>query len=361
MRVVAVNPGSSTLKVSLVEGDRREREVASELHDDFDAALAAALAKLPEGRPDAAAVRVVHGGNLFGGPTLAESEETIDRIASLSPLAPLHQPSAVSALRALSRVLPRTPRVACFDTSFHRTLPPAAYRYAVPEPWYAEHGVRRYGFHGLSYAYVAGELPRLARARPSRVVALHLGSGASACALQDGVSVDTTMGLTPLEGLVMGTRPGVLDPGVVPYLVRRGMSAEDVERALEKRSGLLGLSGATGDYRALGESARDGDPKAALALEVFARRVASAVAQMAASLGGLDAVAYTGGIGEHAASLRADVAARLAFLGLAVDPERNAAKGDREISPAGARARTFVIEAMEDVTMAREAAAVLGA
>jgi acetate kinase len=306
-------------------------------------------------------VRVVHGGDLFGGPVRVDGEETLAKIASLAPLAPLHQPSAVAALRALGRVLPGAPRVACFDTAFHRTLAPAAYRYAVPESWYAEHGVRRHGFHGLSYAYVAGELPRLLGVLPRRVVALHLGSGASACALENGVSVDTTMGLTPLEGLVMGTRPGLLDPGVVPYLLRRGLSLEHVEHALEKESGLFGLSGGTSDYRALTESARRGDANAALALEVFARRVASAAAQMAASLGGLDALVYTGGIGENAGSLRSDVASRLAFLGAALDEGRNAARGDREVSPDRARVRTFVMEAKEDVTMAREAAALLGA
>jgi acetate kinase len=361
VKVLAVNPGSSTLKVSLVANEAREREIGVELSGgDLDASLADALERLAVGEVDAAAVRVVHGGDVFRGPARV-TDETIAAIEELTPLAPLHQPSAVAALRALARLLPETPRVACFDTAFHATLPPEAFRYAVPESWYREHGVRRFGFHGLSYAYLARELPRLAGAgAPSSVVALHLGSGASACAMAGGVSVDTTMGLTPLEGLVMGTRPGVLDPGVVPFLMRRGLTLDAIEHALEKESGLRGLSGTSSDYRTLARAAAGGDASAALALTVFARRVASAVAQMAASLGGIEALVFTGGIGEHAAELRADVAARLAFLDLALDEERNSAGGDREISAPGARIRAFVIEAREDVTMAREAAGVLG-
>jgi acetate kinase len=359
VRVLAVNPGSSTLKVALVAGGRREQEIGARLDDDFDAALASALDRLGTREVDAAAVRVVHGGDVFRSAVRVDGDDTLEAIASLTPLAPLHQPSAVASLRALARVLPAVPRVACFDTAFHATLAPEAYRYAVPEAWFRDHGVRRHGFHGLSFASVAREMERILGGT-ARVVALHLGSGASACAMAGGVSVDTTMGLTPLEGLVMGTRPGVLDPGVVPYLIRRGLSPEAIERALEKESGLLGLSGVTADFRELVAAAASGDARAALALAVFARRVAMAVAQMAAALSGVDAVVFTGGIGEHAAELRADVASRLAFLGMALDPAANASgEPDREITAAGARVRTFVLEAREDVTMALEAEALL--
>ncbi len=342
--------------------EAREREITTKLFGgDADTALAQAVRDLAPGAVDAAAVRVVHGGPGFRAAVRA-NEETIAAIEALSPLAPLHQPSAAAALRALARGLPDVPRVACFDTAFHATLPEEAWRYAVPESWLTRHGIRRFGFHGLSYAHLVRELPRLSGGSlPQRVVALHLGSGASACALLDGVSVDTTMGLTPMEGLVMGTRPGLLDPGIVPYLLRSGVPLDALERALEKESGLRGLSGTSSDYLTLVHAARQGDRKAALALAVFERRVASAVAQMASSLAGLDALVFTGGIGENAGELRSGVASRLGFLGLSLDEERNRAGGDREISaPARESVRAFVIEAREDVTMAREAAEVLG-
>jgi acetate kinase len=360
VRVLAVNPGSSTLKLSLVEGEKRRREITTKLFgSEVEGALGEALRELAPGAVDAAAVRVVHGGTQFRSAALAD-DAVVEGIESLAPLAPLHQPSAVAALRALASALPGTPRVACFDTAFHATLAEEAFRYAVPRSWLTDHGVRRFGFHGLSYAYLASELPRLAGSAPRRAVLLHLGSGASACALSEGVSVDTTMGMTPLEGLVMGTRPGVLDPGVVPHLLKRGVPLDRIERALEKESGLRGLSGSSSDYRTLVDATENGDIDAALALGVFEKRVASGVAQMAACLGGLDALVYSGGIGENVPTLRTGVAQRLAFLGLALDQDRNHGEGDREIGAKDARARTFVLEAREDVTMAREAAAVLG-
>jgi acetate kinase len=253
-----------------------------------------------------------------------------------------------------------------FDTAFHQTMPPAAYRYAVPEEWYTRHGVRRYGFHGTSHRFVAERAAALLGKRPDevRLVTAHLGNGCSAAAIRDGVSVDTTMGLTPLEGLVMGTRSGDVDPGVFGYLAGRiGQSAEELTDVLNNRSGLLGLSGASNDMRTVQDAAARGDERARLALDVFVHRLAKAIAGLVTSLDRLDALVFTGGIGENSAVVRGLVLARLGFLGLAEDPEANAAHGR---ATGGRISRSAPVQALvvptdEELMIARDTARLIAA
>lgn len=332
MNILVLNPGSSTLKFAL--GD----ESGTIEHARMTEATAEVLRKFA-GRIDAVGCRVVHGGSRFVQPTIVD-DAVLDGIRELSALAPLHNPLAVEVIEEVRRSLPRVPIVAVFDTAFHQTMPPVASTYAVPP----ELGVRRYGFHGISYAYIAS------RIHVERLIACHLGNGASVCAMRDGKSVDTSMGLTPMEGLVMGTRAGDLDPGVILHLLRRGVDVDDL---LNHRSGLLGLSGTSGDVRTLQES---NDPRAALALEVFAYRVSKYVGAYAAVLGGVDALVFTAGIGEHSAPMRARICAPLAHLGIALDDALNraAAKGDRAIG-----AKVWVIPTHEELEIARAVAAAL--
>ncbi len=286
--------------------------------------------------------RIVHGGDHFTGPARIDDAVLAD-MEALSPLAPLHQTHNVAAIRAVSAARPALPQVACFDTAFHRTLPGVARRWALPDRF----GLRRYGFHGLSYEWIAGQLaPPLAA---GRVIVAHLGSGASLCALAAGRSVETTMGTTPLDGLVMGTRCGSLDPGVVLYLLQeRGMPAAEVEHLLYHEAGLLGASGVSADMRQLHGSEA---PAAGAAVELFAYRVAQLAGGLMAALGGLDGFVFTGGIGEHDARVRALVADHLRWLGVAVDPGRPA---PGRISPAGSAVEVWVIPTDEEAVIARQ-------
>lgn len=322
--------------------------------EDPEAMLLAWLGEHGGGAPCAVGHRVVHGGVRHTGPALVD-DALLTELDALSPLAPLHQPHNLEPIRRLRAHAPDLPQVACFDTSFHRGHPEVADRFALPEALFAQ-GVRRYGFHGLSYAWIAA---RFAEMTPSlaagRVIAAHLGSGCSACAMIGGRSVDSTMGFTALEGLVMGTRPGQLDAGVVLYLMQQGMDAAAIEHLLYHESGLKGLSGISGDVRDL---LADGGARARLALDVFVYRAAGAFATLAAAMGGVDAVIFTAGIGENAAEIRAAIAARCAWLGLAVDPARNAANGPL-ISAAGSRVAAYVIPTDEEATIARETLSVL--
>ena len=287
----------------------------------LDALLAFVDAHL--GRDGLAAVghRVVHGGADHSAPEVV-TPALLAALEALTPLDPLHMPDNLAPMRALVTARPTLVQVACFDTAFHHTLPPVAARFALPRA-VSEAGVRRYGFHGLSYEYIAGRLkqdaPDLAR---GRVIIAHLGSGASLCALQGGRSIDTTTGFSALDGLVMATRCGSLDPGVILYLGRQGHSLSDIEDILYRRSGLLGVSGISGDIRILLAS---DDPHARDAIELFTYRIASEAAAMASALGGLDGLVFTAGIGEHAPAIRAAVGARLAWLGLRLEPAANAA------------------------------------
>lgn len=300
----------------------------------------------------AVAHRVVHGGERFTTPTPVD-DAVAGELERLVPLAPLHMPANLAALRVARRMLPQVPHVAVFDTAFHAGLPPRAARYAVPEAWYREHGVRKYGFHGPSHDGASRRVAELlGRPREAlRIVTLHLGNGASATAVDRGRSVDTSMGFTPLAGLPMGTRPGDLDPGVVPHLLRRGLTLDALEEALHRGSGLLGLSGRSHDVRDLRGAAAEGDGAATLALEVFAYRVRCALGAYAFAMGALDAVAFTGGIGEHDAPMRERILEGLDAFGIVADPDANRAGGPR-IDAAGAGVALFVLPTDEEGVMA---------
>jgi acetate kinase len=278
-------------------------------------------------------------------------------------MAPLHQVKSLAALDAVSEVLPGVPAVACFDTAFHHTLPPEAYTYALPAAWRARWPVRRYGFHGLSHAWIARRAPDLLGIPPGRprVVSCHLGAGASLCAIAGGRSVDTTMGFTPLEGLVMATRSGTVDPGLLLWLIERtNMPERELASALEHRSGLLGLAGSA-DMRELLVRADGDDGNARLALDVYEHRLRAGIAAMAAALGGLDALVFTGGVGERSPEIRTRAVAGLGFLGLAIDAHRNSlATGDADITASHAQAHTLVIRTREDLEIARQARLVVG-
>jgi acetate kinase len=356
VRVLVVNPGSSTLKLRLLDGGdelvaERDLDVpgASLDRDELGAALDGLQA-------DAIGYRVVHGGRRFHGPARVDAE-TLAGIAELRDLAPLHQDNALAAIDAVSRARPGVPGVACFDTAFHANLPPAASTYALPGAWRDRWNLRRYGFHGLSHAYVARRVAELL-GRPATglgTVSCHLGAGASLCAIRDGESIDTTMGFTPLEGLVMATRSGSVDPGLLLWLVERaGVSVGALGSALEHDSGLLGLSGTADMRRVVADEAAGREP-AALALDVYAHRLRAGIAAMTAALGGLDVLAFTGGVGEHAPAVRARAAEGLGFLGIGLDPAANeAATTDADVTAGAAPVRTFVVTAREDLEIARQ-------
>ena len=306
---------------------------------------------------DAVGHRVVHGGTTFTRPALLDRRVRAG-IAALTDLAPLHQPKSLAAMEAVGAVLPDVPAVACFDTAFHATLPAAASTYALPLRWRQRWDLRRYGFHGLSHAYSSRRVADLAgRADDAtlRVVTCHLGAGASLAAVLGGRSVDTTMGFTPLEGLVMATRSGTVDPGLVLWLAEHeGMPPAELAATLEHRSGLLGLAG-TDDMRVILTGAAAGEASHRLALDVYLHRLRGAIASMTASMGGVDAIAFTGGVGERAPAVRAMAAGGLGFLGIALDAAANegSGSGDREIGSPGAAVRAFVIPAREEVEIAR--------
>ncbi|HET6794116.1 MAG TPA: acetate/propionate family kinase [Acidimicrobiales bacterium] len=359
--VLAVNAGSTTLKLSVVTP--QEAVTAATTVDPWDGDEGPVAGFLEEvggiAAIGAVAHRVVHGGPEGSGPELVD-EDVVARIAGLTPLAPLHQSRALAAVRAVARIAPDVPAVACYDTAYHATLPEAARAYAVPEEWVRRWGLRRYGFHGLSHAHAARRAAEMTGAGDVRVVSAHLGSGASLCASHSGRSVDTTMGFTPLEGLVMATRSGTVDPGLVLWLWRQGLGVDEVTRGLEGEGGLAALAGRGGDMRLVVEAAGAGDDRAALAVDVWLHRLVREAGAMAAVLGGVDAFVFTGGIGEHQPGLRSAVAARLSHLGLDLDEAANrSGTGDRDLSTRSARCRMLVVEAHEDLEMARQARALL--
>ncbi|MFI0412416.1 acetate/propionate family kinase [Actinomadura sp. 3N508] len=354
MRVLTVNPGSSSVKLSLLEADdtvRARIELPTGGADRAAERVLASVARLP--RPDAVGIRFVHGGRDYIQPVLIDDEVT-KRLDALADLAPLHQPLSLHALGEIRRALPGVPAVACFDTAFHATLPEAAATYAIPAEWRERFGLRRYGFHGLSHSYAARRAAELLDADLSglRLVVCHLGAGASLCAVAGGRSVDTTMGFTPLDGLVMATRAGAIDPGIPLWLLAHGVPAAEVSDGLEHHSGLRALAG-TGDMRELRSRAAAGDEAVASALAVYHHRLRACAAAMTAALGGLDALVFTGGIGEHDPLARRRLVADLAYLGARIDPERNAAAhGDTLISPPDAAVAAVVVTAREDLEIA---------
>jgi acetate kinase len=298
---------------------------------------------------------VVHGGPDYDRPVLID-DNVIARLERFVPLAPLHQPNNLAPIRSIRARFPDLPQVACFDTAFHRGHGAVADHYAIPERFYDE-GVRRYGFHGLSYEFVAQSLPQVAPPiAGGRVIVAHLGSGASMCALSAGRSIESTMGFTALDGVPMGTRPGQIDPGVVLYLIdQKRMSAAEVQKLLYNECGLKGLSGISNDVRELETST---DPKAAFALDYFAYRIGLNAGMLAAALGGVDGFVFTAGIGENSPSMRARIARHLAWLGLEIDPAANAARGPL-ISRPGSRVAAYVIPTDEELMIARHTLALL--
>ena len=357
VRVLVVNAGSSSLKLRLLD-DNDVLEQSADLAvstDGFDGAgLAAILADWTV--PDAVGHRIVHGGTAFTGAVRIDADVE-QQLRDLTDLAPLHQPASLAGLDAVSERLPEVPAVACFDTAFHATIPAAAYTYAVPRHWRERYQIRRYGFHGLSHAYASRRAAELL-GRPLdrlRIVTCHLGAGASLAAVLGGRSVDTTMGFTPLEGLVMATRSGTVDPGLVLWLEEHEhLTPHDVATALEERSGLLALAGSA-DMRTVVAAAGRGEPDAVLAVDVYTHRLAAAIAAMTAATGGLDALVFTGGVGEHAPVVRRRAAEALGYLGVSLDGRNDGARQDTEISPPGASVACLVITAREDLQIAGEA------
>ncbi|MGL5116669.1 MAG: acetate/propionate family kinase [Beijerinckiaceae bacterium] len=309
--------------------------------------------RFPASKVTAVGHRVVHGGLEHDRPVLINAE-TLEKLADLNPLAPLHQPHNLSGVRAAMAAFPGAPQVACFDTAFHRAQPFVNEAFAIPRALYDE-GVRRYGFHGLSYEYVTSKLSEIAPYHAAgRVIVCHLGSGASMCAIRSGLSVASTMGFSALDGLPMGTRPGHLDPGVLLYLMeKKGMDAKAISDLLYKQSGLKGLSGISNDMRDLEAST---DPKAKEAIDYFVFRVRREIGGMAAVLEGLDAIVFCGGIGENSASIRESVLEAMEWLGVELDLTRNRA-GAEIISSDRSRVRVFVIQTNEELMIARHTAA----
>jgi acetate kinase len=357
VRVLTVNAGSSSLKLSLLDDDDRPLLSSSlpSAHGQLDeAALRAELE--PAGPIDAVGHRIVHGGTEFVEPVLID-EQVRRRLEALTDLAPLHQPKSLHALELVSRILPDVPAVGCFDTAFHARIPEAAATYALPSEWRKRWHLRRFGFHGLSHAYASRRAAQLAGERLDRlrIVTCHLGAGASLAAVERGVSVDTTMGFTPLEGLVMATRSGSVDPGLILWLEEHvGIPPSELAATLEYRSGLLGLAGSA-DMQVVLSAEQAGDADAALAVGVYLHRLRAGIAAMAAAMDGLDVLVFTGGVGENAPAIRARAAAGLAFLDVELDAARNdAGKADVEIGAAGARIRVFAVRAREDLQIAHD-------
>lgn len=375
MNVLVLNPGSATVKFGVYRITDRPASVAA-----IDAAAVLAggvvesstpalaveqivnrlLATGEHGEPpigiDAVGCRVVHGGAALVEPTRVTAS-VLDQLRTLTELAPLHIPADIAVLEWVQESLPGTPVIAVFDTAFHRTLPDVARTYALPTELCARFGLRRYGFHGISHGSVSARLIEQLGRGPTgtRIITCHLGSGASVCAVRDGQSIDISMGLTPMEGLMMGTRSGDVDPGLVLFLLRSaGMTADDVDDLLNRQSGLLGLSGLSADLREVERAALAHDPRAELALEVFAYRTAKYIGAFAVALEGVDAVAFTGGIGEHSPSMRRRICRRLEFLGLRLDDARNRGANGRavQISEPNSAAPIWLMPAEEERAIA---------
>ncbi len=392
MLILVLNAGSSTLKFSLIESDGerllgeggidwsteparltvkrpgappQQTELTVAHHGD---AVSHVLAGLTRGSPpllgdlkEVAAVghRVVHGGDVYTRSVLVTPE--VKRvIGELSELAPLHNPANLEGIVAAERALPGVPQAAVFDTAFHATLPEAARVYPLPYAWYKDWGLRRYGFHGLSHAYCAGRAAEMLGRRPGlRIVICHLGNGCSASAVRDGVCVDTSMGFTPLDGLMMGTRCGSVDPGLLLHVLRRkGLTPERLDEVLNHESGLLGVAGVS-DMRQVLAAARAGNERARLALEVYALRIRQTVGALAASLGGLDALVFTAGVGENSADVRALACAGLGHLGVELDAANSACRPDADVAAPASRARVLVLATREDLVIVRETAHVV--
>ncbi|MEU3112534.1 acetate/propionate family kinase [Micromonospora chalcea] len=367
-RILVLNSGSSSVKYRLYDGDDvLDKGTVERIGEpgggpaDHESAVREIIGRLDLTGLAGVGHRVVHGGRKFSEPVRID-DAVVAAIEDLVPLAPLHNPANLAGIRVALEALPDVPQVAVFDTAFHHTLPEAAATYAIDKATAERYGVRRYGFHGTSHAYVSRRTADLLD-RPYdqlNTITLHLGNGASACAVQGGRSVATSMGMSPLEGLVMGTRSGDLDPTVIFHLRREGgMGVDDIDDLLNHRSGLLGLTGVN-DMREVLARRDAGDPDAMLAFDVYCRRITGYVGAYYALLGRVDAIAFTAGVGEHAAPVRSASLAGLERLGIAVDPARNDGHGDRIVSPDGAEVAVLVVGTDEEREIARETREVLG-
>jgi acetate kinase len=395
VKILVLNAGSSTLKFSVIETEG-ERVVGAgvadwasqparlivqrpgaadpvanlDLQHHRDAARRV-VEELTRGTPpivgsmqEIAAVghRVVHGGERYTTAVLI-TPEVKAAIAGLAELAPLHNPANLEGITAAEAALPGVPQVAAFDTAFHATMPPACRFYPLPYAWSTDWGLRRYGFHGLSHAYCAARAGEMLGRPPAglKLVICHLGNGCSVSAVRDGMCVDTSMGFTPLEGLMMGTRSGSVDAGLLIHVLRhKGVTVEQIDRVLNHESGLLGVSGVSSDMRQVLAAARSGHERARLALDLYAHRIRQTVGAMTATLGGIDALVFTAGVGEHAADVRDMVCRGLSCLGLELDAQANAAaRPDADVAAVGSRARILVIGTREDVMIVRETVRVL--
>ncbi len=307
--------------------------------------------------------RVVHGGEEFSG-SVKITEEVIEKMEEVSDLAPLHNPPNLAGIRVCRELMPETPQIGVFDTSFHQSMPEHAYIYALPYEYYKKYGIRRYGFHGTSHRYVAQRAADMAGKdlEDMNIITCHLGNGASVAAVKNGKSVDTSMGLTPLEGLVMGTRCGDLDPAIVPFLQKReDLSPDEIDSIMNKESGLLGLSGISNDSRDIEEAASEGDKRAQLARDVFAYRVKKYIGAYTAAMGGVDAIVFTAGIGENAVGLREEMLSGLEYLGFELDEKANHTRGEEvEISTSESDVSVFVVPTDEELVIARDTAEIAG-
>lgn len=375
MSLLTINAGSSTIKSALFD-DEAERSIASVVVEGAPERATESLEKALQGLRDRAPAevgeiravghRIVHGGTDFGSSVLLD-ERAKDAVRRTVRLAPLHNPPALAALDAAQQMFPHVPHVAAFDTAFFASLEPRAHVYPLPYRWYAEWNIRRFGFHGLSHAYCAGRAAEMlashgarggagAGSGSARVVILHLGNGCSASAVRDGRAIATTMGFTPLEGLMMGTRGGSVDPGILLHVMREnGIDADALDRALHRESGLLGVSGVSGDYREVDRAARDGNERARLAIAIYADRARAAVGSLAVTLGGLDALVFTAGVGENARDLREMICDGLGVLGVHLDPARNQRQSpDADIATPDSHGRILILRSREDLMLARE-------
>lgn len=362
-QILVLNAGSSSLKLGLFDAAREEQlaetQISWDLEQDADyhAALRELLAGTDVARIAAVGHRVVHGGARFTTSVVIDPAVRAE-IEALASLAPLHNRPALGVIDAVSRVLPDVPQVAAFDTAFHATLPPHAYLYALPYEWYEQWGLRRFGFHGLSHAYCASRAADLL-GRPIvelKLISCHLGSGCSLAAVEQGRSIATTMGFTPLDGIVMATRPGAVDPGLLTYvLANNRVTLRELEETLYHRSGLQGISGCSGDMRTILAARAAGDVRATLAFDLYVARLREGIAAMAAALGGVDALIFTGGVGENASEVRAAACAQFAWIGLALDDAANiAAVRDADVATSESRVRVLVLHTQEEWMVARE-------
>ncbi len=398
MNILVINAGSSSLKYQLFDMETKEIkakglcerigidgkftykpqlegkealnaiDVAMPTHSEAIQAVLNALVDEKNGvvasmkEIDAVGHRVLHGGQKFSESVLI-NEPVIEAIKECIPLGPLHNPANLMGIEACAAVMPGVPQVAVFDTAFHQSMPKSSYMYAIPYEMYEKYGIRRYGFHGTSHRYVSGQAAELlGGAEGTKIITCHLGNGSSMAAVKDGKCFDTSMGLTPLEGVPMGTRSGSIDPAIVEVIANNeGMTPSQVLNMLNKKSGVMGLSGVSSDFRDLDNAAAEGNERAQLALDVFAYSVKKYVGSYAAALGGCDAIVFTAGLGENSPEMRAKIASGLEYMGVEIDLEKNAKRGTVDITGANSKVKVFVIPTNEELVIAMDTEAIVKA